>query len=63
MKVYIVMEYAVIEYEECYDIMGVFSSAAKAKEAIAEYKEHTKNCCGHHEYSWYEYEVDQIWEQ
>ena len=34
MKVYIVMDYAVIEYEECTQVMGVFSSEDKAKEDL-----------------------------
>lgn len=36
MKVYVVWEYAVIEYEECFRNMGVFSSEEKAKEAVKE---------------------------
>jgi uncharacterized protein YfcZ (UPF0381/DUF406 family) len=46
MKVYIVMEYAVIEYEECTQVMGVFSSEDKAKEAIAEYTKWSKDSSG-----------------
>lgn len=63
MKVYIVMEYAVIEYEECTQVMGVFSSEDKAKEAIAEYTEWSKDSKWRHEYSYIECEVDQVWEQ
>ena len=63
MKVYVVMEYAVIGYEECHEIMCVCSSVNKAKEAIAEYTEWSKDSRGRHEYNYYEYEVDQIWEQ
>lgn len=42
MKVYIVCEYMVVEYEEHYRVMSVHSTEAKAKEAIAEYKEIAK---------------------
>ena len=63
MKVYVVMEHAVIGYEEYHDIMCVCSSVDKAKEAIAEYTEWSKGSRGRHEYNYYEYEVDQIWEQ
>ena len=63
MKVYIVMEYAVIEYEECHEVMCVCSSVDKAKDAIAEYAEWSKDSRGQHEYSYYEYEVDKVWEQ
>ena len=63
MKVYVVWEYAVIEYEECTRVMGVFSSEDKAKEAIKDYGEWSKDSRWRHEYNYYEYEVDQIWEQ
>ena len=38
MKVYVVYEYAVIEYEERVRNMGVFSSIEKAEAAIKEYE-------------------------
>ena len=63
MKVYVVMEYAVIEHEECERPMGVFSSIAKAEEAIAEYKKWSEDSRWYHEYNYYEYGVDQVWEQ
>ena len=63
MKVYVVVEFAVIEYEECTRVMGVFSSENKAKEAIKDYEEWSKDSRWRHEYSYEEYEVDQIWEQ
>ena len=63
MKVYVVMEHAVIGYDEYHDIMCVCSSVDKAKEAIAEYTEWSKDSRGRHEYNYYEYEVDQTWEQ
>ena len=63
MKVYVVVEYAVIEYEECTRVMGVFSSEAKAKDAIKDYEEWSKDSSWRHEYNYEEYEVDQIWEQ
>ena len=62
MKVYVVVEFAVIEYEECTEVMGVFSSEAKAKEAIAEYENNTKGSRWRHEYNYFEYELDQVWE-
>ena len=66
MKIYVVMEHAVIGYEVDHDIMCVCSSvdkAKEAKEAIAEYTEWSKDSRGRHEYNYYEYEVDQMWEQ
>ena len=64
MKVYVVIEYAVIEYEEYTSVMGIFSSEAKAKEAITEYEAwFNKGSRGRREYSYEEYEVDKIWEQ
>lgn len=42
MKVYVVYESAVIEYEERFRIMSVHSSEANAKEAIAGYEEVAK---------------------
>ena len=58
MKVYVVYEYEVIEYEECFRIMGVFSSEDKAAEAVREYEKKEPTC----EYQYEEYELDQIWE-
>lgn len=58
MKVYVVYEYEVIEYEERFRIMGVFSSEDKAAEAIREYEKKETNC----EYQYEEYKLDQIWE-
>ena len=59
MKVYVVYEYAVIEYEECFRIMSVHSSEDKAKEAIAGYEEVAKQWKkGRTEYSYEEYAVD-----
>ena len=62
MKVYVVTEYAYIEYEECIRVMGVFSSEDKAKEAIEAYNEWSKDSRWRHEYSYEETEVDKIWE-
>ena len=63
MKVYVVWEYAVIEYEECFRNMGVFSSEEKAKAAIKEYEEAvTLWRSGRREYNCEEFELDQIWE-
>ena len=62
MKVYVVVEFAVIEYEERTEVMGVFSSEAKAKEAITEYENWSKDSKYRHEYQCFEYEVDKLWE-
>jgi hypothetical protein len=62
MKVYVVYEYAVIEYEERIRHMGVFSSVEKAEAAIKEYEEDAKKWGNHHEYYYVESELDQIWE-
>ncbi len=59
MKVYVVYEYAVIEYEECFRIMSVHSSPEKAMETIAHYEEIAKKwkkCRA--EYSYEEYDLD-----
>ena len=63
MKVFVVVEFAVIEYEERTEVMGVFSSEDKAQEAIAEYEKNTKDSRWRHEYNYFEYKVDQIWEE
>ena len=62
MKVYVVYESAVIEYEECFRIMGVFLSEDKAAEAIREYEKWSANSKYSHEYQYEEYELDKIWE-
>lgn len=59
MKVYVVYEYAVIEREECFRIMGVFSDEDLAAEAIREYEKEADDNC---EYQYEEFELDQIWE-
>ncbi len=59
MKVFVVVEFADIEYEECKEVMGVFTSEVKAKEAIAEYEKWSKNSRWHHEYNYFEYELDE----
>ncbi len=62
MKVYVVYEYAVIEYEERFRIMGVFSSEDKAQGAIREYEKHVEGSRHRFEYAYEEYELDQVWE-
>ncbi len=62
MKVYVVIEYAVIEYEECVRAVGVFSSIEKAKAAIVEYEEDSKRWKARHEYHWEEFDIDKVWE-
>lgn len=62
MKVYVVWEYAVIEYEERIINMGVFSSEEKAKAAIREYEEIAEAYKGHFEYNYEEFELDTVWE-
>lgn len=59
MKVYVVWEYGVVKYEECFRVMSVHSSEANAKEAIAGYEEvakQWKKCRA--EYSYEEYTLD-----
>jgi hypothetical protein len=63
MKVYVVMESALVAGEECERLMGVFSSAAKANDAVEAYEKHVYNSCWHYEYYCIECEVDQLWEQ
>ena len=63
MKVYVVTDCSVIEYEEYTTVMGVFSSKDKAKEAIEVYKEWSKDSRWRHDYTFEEVEVDQIWER
>ena len=58
MKVYVVYEYMVIEYEECFRIMSVHSSEDNAKKAIAEYEERAKKWKERADYSFEEYAVD-----
>lgn len=60
MKVYVVMEYAVIEYEECTRVMGVFSSVDTAAEAVVEYEKEAADSCWHYEYFYEEYELDSL---
>ena len=62
MKVFIVMEYAVIEYEECCRVMGVFSSVDKAQEAIRAYEKEAEGSRWRHEYAYEEYELDSLWQ-
>ena len=62
MKAYVVVEFAVIEYEECTRVMGVFSSVDKAEAAIKEYEKETEDSRWNHEYAYEEFEVDNVWE-
>ena len=62
MKVYVVWECAVIEYEERIRNMGVFSSEDKAKEAVKEYEEIAVAYKEHFEYNYEEFELDTVWE-
>lgn len=59
MKVYVVYEYAVIEYEEVERVMGVYSSKKKAKEKIKEFEDGTKNHKYRAEYGCKEFELDE----
>ena len=63
MKVYVVMEEATIAHEEYERLMGVFSTEAKANEAIEEYTRHINDSCWRYEYYLVAREVDKIWEQ
>ena len=58
MKIYVVYEYMVIEYEERFRIMSVHSSEDKAKKAITEYEEKAKKWKERADYGFEEYEVD-----
>lgn len=59
MKVFVVYECRVVEYEESYTVMSIHSSEAKAKEAIAEYEKVAAGWVnGHADYSIEEYELD-----
>lgn len=62
MKVYVVYECAVIEYEECVRNMGVFSSVEKAKAAIKDYEKSSASSTWRHEYHYEEFELDKTWE-
>jgi hypothetical protein len=62
MKVYVVWECAVIEYEERIRNMGVFSSIEKAKAAVKEYEEIAVAYTGRFEYNYEEFELDTVWE-
>jgi hypothetical protein len=62
MKVFVVYECRVAEYEESYGVMSIHSSEAKAKEAITEYEKAAagwKNARA--DYSIEEYELDSIY--
>lgn len=58
MKIYVVYEYMVIEYEDRFRIMSVHSSENKAKKAIAEYEEIAKKWKERSEYIFEEYDID-----
>lgn len=59
MKVYVVYEYMVVEYEECFKIMSVHSTETKAKETIAKYEEIAKKWTkGRIEYGFEEHEMN-----
>lgn len=62
MKVYVVWECVVIEYEERVRNMGVFSSEEKAKAAIKEYEEIATVYKEDFEYNYEEFELDIVWE-
>lgn len=61
MKVYVVTEYAVIGYEECTQVMGVFSSVDKAKEAIEDYEDIAELYEEDYEYNYEEFNLDTVW--
>ena len=63
MKVYIVMEEATIAGEEYERLMGVFSTEAKANEAIEEYTRYVNDSGWHYEYYWVERKVDEMWQE
>lgn len=61
-RVYVVWEYAVIEYEERIRNMGVFSSIEKAEAAIKEYEEIAEAYQEDFDYNYEEFELDTVWE-
>lgn len=61
MRVYVVWEYAVIEYEERVRNMGVYSSIEKAEAVIKEYEEIAEVYKEHFEYNYEEFELDTVW--
>ena len=58
MTVYVVWEYAVIEYEEHIRNMGAFSSLKKAKAAIKKYEEKAKDYKERYAYCYEKFELD-----
>ena len=62
MQVYVVWEYAVIEYEERIRNKGVFSSIEKAEAAIKKYEEAAESYLKNFEYCYEEFELDKVWE-
>ena len=46
MKVYVVVEYAVVKYEEYTRVMGVFSDEDKAQAAVREYEKEAEDSFG-----------------
>lgn len=62
MKVFVVYECAIIEYEECVRVMGVFSSEEKAEAARREYENWSKSSRWRHEYHYEDFDVDELWQ-
>ena len=62
MKVFVVYECTIIEYEECVRVMGVFSSEEKAESARREYENWSKGSKWRHEYYHEDFDVDELWE-
>lgn len=64
MKVYVLMSYKTVEYEEVNNVIGVFSSESKAKAAVRKLKKVHKNSMCPAEYEYFECELDEIdeWE-
>jgi hypothetical protein len=61
MEVYIVIECAIIAYEEFDRPMGVFSSEAKAQEAVEVYTQESKDSGKNYDYYYTKRELDKIY--
>lgn len=61
MEIYVVMESAVIKYEEFERPMGVFSSEAKAQEAVEIYTQESKDVGDNYDYYYIKRELDKIY--
>lgn len=63
MELYVIIQSAIIEYEECTNILAVCSSEAKAIEAIARYEDYYKDSPWSHTHYYETYTLDEIWDK